>query len=258
MSLLEIRGLTHFFGGLRAVYNFEQTLSKGELVGLIGPNGAGKTTVFNLVSGFYQPTQGEITLVGKSILGLRPHQVTAMGIARTFQNIRLWNTLTVFDNLCISQHHQLEYGLLHTVLRSRRFRENEQRVIRTAEQMLDILNLRHYAMEYPKNLPYGLQRRLEIGRALCMRPALLLLDEPAAGMNPGEVDELIEHIKWIRDEFKLTIWLIEHHMRVVMNICERIKVLDFGETIAEGPPSVIRENRRVIQAYLGDEETTYA
>ena len=258
MSLLEIREVTHYFGGLRALYNLNLTLEGGELLGLIGPNGAGKTTVFNLVSGFYAPTEGEILFLGEGLAGLRPHQVTARGMARTFQNIRLWNSLTVLENLCLSQHYQLGYGLLGAVLRTRSYHENERRIRKTAQQLLEILGLSHYADELPKNLPYGMQRRVEIGRALSLHPRLLLLDEPAAGMNPSEVDQLIDLVRWIRDEFKLTIWLIEHQMRVVMNLCEIIKVLDFGETIAEGSPAEVQQNSRVVQAYLGDEEDSYA
>ncbi|MFZ2448265.1 MAG: ABC transporter ATP-binding protein [Syntrophobacteraceae bacterium] len=258
MVLLEIRELTHYFGGLRAVYNFSLRLEGGELMGLIGPNGAGKTTVFNLVSGFYRPSEGEINFGGRSIIGLRPHQVTALGMARTFQSIRLWNSLTVFENLCVSQHYHLGYGFLSSVLRTSKFHKSERRVRKTAEEIIDLLGIRHYARELPKNLPYGLQRRVEIGRALSLRPKLLLLDEPAAGMNPGEVEELIQLIRWIRDEFKLTVLLIEHHMRVVMNVCERIKVVDFGEAIAEGTPAEIRRNPRVIKAYLGEEEPVHA
>lgn len=254
MPLLEINNMSQFFGGLRAVYNFDLTLEGGELLGLIGPNGAGKTTVFNLVSGFYQPSEGTIRFLGQDTAGLKPHAITALGMARTFQNIRLWNSLTVFDNLCISQHHKLGYGFLDSILRGKRYQENEHRVRKTAEDLLETLGLSHYANEYPKNLPYGMQRRVEIGRALSLHPQLLLLDEPAAGMNPGEIDDLIDLIHWIHKEFRLTIWLIEHHMKVVMSVCKQIKVLDFGETIGEGTPEEIRRNRRVIQAYLGDEE----
>jgi branched-chain amino acid transport system ATP-binding protein len=258
MALLEIKSLTHFFGGLRAVHNLNLTLYGGELMGLIGPNGAGKTTVFNLVSGFYRPSQGQIRFLGHDIGGLRPHQVTVLGIARTFQTIRLWNSLSVFENLCVSQHHQLGYGFLQSVLRTPKFLRSERHVKKTAEELMDLLELRQYALEFPKNLPYGLQRRVEIARALSLRPKLLLLDEPAAGMNPGEVGRLIETIRWIRDQFKLTICLIEHHMRVVMNVCENMTVLDFGETIAEGGPDEIRQNSRVIKAYLGEEEPVHA
>lgn len=258
MALLEINELTHYFGGLQAVEKFNLRIEEGELVGLIGPNGAGKTTIFNLVSGFYRPTEGEILLQGKNIAGFRPYAVTACGLARTFQNIRLWNSMTVFENLCISQHYRLGYGFLDSILWTRRFRENEKSVYAAATELLEILGLEDYAQEYPKNLAYGLQRRVEIGRALTVRPKLLLLDEPAAGMNPNEIERLIELIRWIRGEFNLTIWLIEHQMRVVMSLCERIKVLDFGQTIADGTPDEVRENRRVIKAYLGDEGLVHA
>lgn len=254
MALLEVRNVNHYFGGLQALLNINFSVEEGELVGLIGPNGAGKTTLFNIVSGFYQPSQGEVLFQGTPIGGLRPHQVTALGMARTFQNIRLWNTMTVLENLCISQHYQLGYTFWDVLLGRRRYRQNEARVRRSAQEILEVLGLKDYARELPRNLPYGLQRRVEIGRALTVRPRLLLLDEPAAGMNPTDIDKLIDLIGWIRREFKLTIWLIEHQMKVVMSLCERLKVLDFGQIIAAGTPTDIRNDPRVIKAYLGEEE----
>ncbi len=258
MAILELKNINHFFGGLHAVSDFNLKIEEGELIGLIGPNGAGKTTIFNLVSGFYKPTEGEIGFCGKSISGLKPHEVTGLGIARTFQNIRLWNSMTVLENLCISQHYRLGYGFIDSVLQTRRYADREKDVIKSAREFLEILDLKEYENEYPKNLPYGLQRRLEIGRALTIRPRLLMLDEPAAGMTAGDIEQLIKLVKWIREKFKLTIWLIEHQMKVVMGLCEKICVLDFGEIIAEGIPSEIKKNPRVIKAYLGDEVTVHA
>ena len=245
--------MTQYFGGLCAVSEFSVSLEKGELAALIGPNGAGKTTVFNLVSGFYKPTRGEILFKGRSIKGKKPHEVTSRGIARTFQNIRLWFDMTVLDNIRIAQHHALGYGLLDCFLRTPRYMRREREIEDHAMQVLGTLGLAEVAHELPKNLPYGVQRLVEIARALSINPALLMLDEPAAGLNSADVEGLIASIRAIHKEFNLAIWMIEHQMDVVMSLCSWIKVIDFGATIAEGTPTQIQNNPDVIKAYLGDE-----
>jgi len=253
MALLEVNGLVKLFGGLAAVSSFDMKIEKGELVGLIGPNGAGKTTVFNLLTGVYVPTRGSIDFNGESLIGMKPSMVNQKGLARTFQNIRLFKDLSVLDNVRIAYHSHVKYTILDAVIRSPRFFKEEAEVEEKAIQFLKIFRLDGKKDELAKNLPYGEQRRLEIARALAAQPDFLLLDEPAAGMNPQETQELMELIKWIRDEFKLTILLIEHDMSLVMGVCERIYVLDYGMIIAEGNPEEIRKNPRVIQAYLGEE-----
>ncbi len=250
-ALLEIRGLDKAFGGLRAVSGFHLDIQPGELVGLIGPNGAGKTTVFNLITGMIQPTAGEIRFEGHNLVGLRPHRIAQRGIARTFQNIRLFNDLTVLDNVRIAYHPYAGYGLAHAVLHTPHFHRCEREIEERAMDLLDVLHLTDRAGELARNLPYGDQRRLEIARALAARPKLLLLDEPAAGMNPGEIETLMALVRFIRDRFKLTLLLIEHQMRFVMKICERLVVMDFGEIIAEGNCTEIQTNPQVIEAYLG-------
>lgn len=253
MALLKATNLSKVFGGLKAVSNFDVVIEKGELVGLIGPNGAGKTTAFNLLTGVYEPTTGEIELDGQSVVGLKPYQITQKGLARTFQNIRLFSELTVLDNVKIAYHFHVKYGILESVLRMGRYHKEEAEIEKKAIELLKIFQLDEKKDEIAKNLPYGEQRRLEIARALAAQPKLLLLDEPAAGMNPQETQQLMGMIKWIRTEFDLTILLIEHDMNLVMNVCERIYVLEYGSIIAQGIPEEIKNNPRVIEAYLGEE-----
>ena len=252
-ALLKAEIVSEVFGGLKAVSDFNFYINPGELVGLIGPNGAGKTTAFNLFTGVYQPTTGQITFAGDSIVGLKPYQITQRGIARTFQNIRLFSELSVLDNVKIAFHSHVKYGMLEAVLRLGRYFGEEERVEEESRRLLKIFHLEGQADETAKNLPYGAQRRLEIARALATKPKLLLLDEPAAGMNPQETKELMDMIRWIRREFGLTILLIEHDMSLVMGICERIYVLEYGTIIAEGTPDEIKKDPEVIRAYLGGE-----
>jgi len=233
------------------VKNFNLSLPQGVLWGLIGPNGAGKTTVFNLVTGLIANSSGDVRFGDERIDGLEPHEITRLGIARTFQNIRLFSNLSVLDNVRIAYHPHSGYGLSDALLRTPKFTLREKELTEQALDFLSIFKLEGIAGETARNLPYGEQRRVEIARALACKPQLLLLDEPAAGMNPREIIELMELIHFIRDRFKLTILLIEHQMRVVMSICERITVMDFGEVIARGTPKEIQGNQTVVEAYLG-------
>lgn len=250
---LEIRGLTKHFGGIRAVDGVDLRLAEGELVGLIGPNGSGKTTVFNLLTGFYRPDAGSVTFRGKSLVGLAPHRVNRLGIARTFQNIRLFRNLTVMDNVRIAHHAYREYGPLSALIRTGKYYRGEKNLQEKVENYLSIFSLQGRMNEMAGNLPYGDQRKLEIARALASEPRVLLLDEPAAGMNPSEVRRLMKFILEIRDRFRISVLLIEHQMRLVMGLCERLAVMDFGQVIARGRPEEIRENRKVIEAYLGEQ-----
>lgn len=253
MSLLKINNLNKSFGGLSAVLNFNFELKEKELIGLIGPNGAGKTTVFNLITGVYKPDEGDIIFAGEKIGGLAPYTICKKGIARTFQNIRLFNDLTVLDNVKIALHKNVPYSLPAAILRLPSFFKGEDEIDHKAMEWLRLFNLDHKSNEIARNLPYGEQRRLEIARALATEPTLLILDEPAAGMNPNETQELMELIRRLRDEFGLSILLIEHDMSLVMGVCERIYVLDYGQIIAQGLPEEIRTNKEVIEAYLGEE-----
>ncbi|MEK4028120.1 MULTISPECIES: ABC transporter ATP-binding protein [Bacillaceae] len=251
--LLHVEGAGIQFGGLKAVSGINIEIHQGELIGLIGPNGAGKTTTFNLLTGVYVPTEGDIWFDGKRINGLLPYQITRGGISRTFQNIRLFNELSVLDNVKVAYHSLAKHSIWSSVLRLPSYFRGEKEMEEKSIQFLKIFKLDHLKDEVAKNLPYGQQRRLEIARALAAGPKLLLLDEPAAGMNPQETAELMDLIAFIRKEFNLTILLIEHDMKLVMGICERIYVLDHGQLIAEGEPEVIRNHPKVIEAYLGEE-----
>lgn len=253
MSLLETKNLGITFGGLRAVGNFDLTIGENELVGLIGPNGAGKTTIFNLLTGVYLPTEGEIKIEDKNVIGLKPYQIVEKGVSRTFQNIRLFKNLTVLDNVKIAFHQQMKYGIINTLFRlpGTRYWKEEAIIDKKARELLKLFNIEEDADKLADNLPYGQQRKLEIARALATNPKLLLLDEPAAGMNPQETKELMDTIHLIREKFKVSILLIEHDMNLVMGICERLVVIDYGMIIAKGTPEEIKNNPKVIGAYLG-------
>ncbi len=253
MSLLEVNKMTHFFGGLRAVYDYNLEIEPGQIRGLIGPNGAGKTTIFNLITGVYTPTEGEITLNGSSIKGRPPNQIASSGLGRTFQNLRLWRHMSVLDHVKMSQFSKITYGLTGAFFGTPRRQREEAEIEEKARGLLELVGIAHLADQIVTNLPYGAQRRVELARALAMEPSILFLDEPTAGMNPEELSEMMNIIRHVHAELDLTIFLIEHRMKVVMDLCQIIQTLVFGEVIAQGTPDEIRNNPEVIDAYLGKE-----
>ncbi len=253
MPLLEIKDMTHYFGGLRAVHQYYLTVEPGQVRGLIGPNGAGKTTIFNLITGIHRPTEGKITLDGRNIVGLHPHQIAARGLGRTFQDLRLWRHMTVLEHVKMAQYARITYGLMGAFFGTPRRHREEARIEATAMGLLEMMQITHLADQLVVNLPYGAQRRVEMARALATEPKILFLDEPTAGMNPEELIQMMRIIRQVRDELNLAIFLIEHRLKMVMELCDIIQTLVFGEVIAEGPPEEIQNNPDVIDAYLGKE-----
>ncbi len=254
MPLLQVEKMTHYFGGLCAVHQYHLSIEPGQIHGLIGPNGAGKTTVFNLITGIHTPTQGSVKLEGVNLIGLRPHQIANRGLGRTFQNMLLWRHMTVLDHVKLAQYSQLGYGLAGAFFGSGNRYAQERRIEQRAYHLLETFDVAHYADQIVTNLPYGAQRRVEMARAMAIQPKVLFLDEPTAGMTPEELSQMIDIIRKIHSEFQVAILLIEHRLKFVMELCEHIQTLVFGEIIAEGPPGEIKNNPDVIEAYLGKEE----
>jgi len=251
MPLLHVEKMTHYFGGLRAVHDYNLAIEPGQLRGLIGPNGAGKTTIFNLITGIYRPTEGRVTLDGKSIVGLQPHEIAARGLGRTFQDLRLWRHMTVLEHVKMARYSTVGYGLVGAFFGTPRRNREETAIESKAIDLMEMMRVGHLADQTVTNLPYGAQRRVEMARALAMNPKILFLDEPTVGMTPGELNQMMDIIKQVRDELGLAIFLIEHRLKMVMELCQVIQTLVFGEVIAEGTAEEIQGNPEVIEAYLG-------